>query len=74
MEVVFVPPHTPGAEAGFLAGDIILAVNDIGVEHLNGLTALSDLMRAEAGTEYKFTIIRGGTKKSLKLKLANLFD
>jgi hypothetical protein len=74
MEVIFVPDNSPISEAGFMAGDIVVAINDIGVEHLNGLIALTDLMKAEAGTSYEFTILRNGINLNLKAQLKELYD
>ncbi|MCP4685251.1 MAG: PDZ domain-containing protein [bacterium] len=72
-EVVIVPPGTPGDKAGFRKGDIILAVNDIDIEHIKDLTALSRIRSAEAGTKLKFTILREDREKDLKVKLKNLY-
>lgn len=72
-EVVAVPAKSPGAKAGFREGDIVLAVNGIDVEHLKGLTALSRIRSVEAGTKLKFTILRDGRQKDLKVKLEDLY-
>ena len=71
--VSFVSDKTPASKAGFKEGDIILAVNGIPVELLDGLEALGKLRTAAVGTEYKFKIKRDGSEKELKLKLENLY-
>jgi hypothetical protein len=74
MEVMFVTDNSLVSKAGFKAGDIIVAINDIGVEYLNGLIAMQDLLKAEAGTVYKFAILRNGQNKSIKIELKELFE
>ncbi|MDH4222995.1 MAG: aspartyl protease family protein [candidate division Zixibacteria bacterium] len=73
FEVLFVSEDTPASLAGFKKGDIVLAINDIKVDNLGGLSAIVNLMAAEAGTEYIFTIIRNDQEKNLKLKLKELY-
>ena len=73
IEVSFVPDKTPAHKAGFKEGDIILAVNDIPVELLNGLEAFGKLRSAKPGTEYKIKIKRDGSEKELKIKLEKLY-
>jgi len=65
VEVVFVSPNTPADEAGFKKGDIIKSVNGINVQYFDGVIALRQLMRAEAGTIYEIEILREG-KASVK--------
>ncbi len=73
IEVLFVPEDTPAEKAGFEVGDIVLSINGIGVEHLNGLIALGELNRADEGTTYEYRILRRGKEKKLKLKLKELY-
>ncbi|MCP4151618.1 MAG: PDZ domain-containing protein [bacterium] len=71
MAVSFAAPGTAAAKAGFKTGDILLAVNAIPVENLDGVLALMELFTKEAGTTYKITIQRNNKKKELKLVLKN---
>lgn len=70
--VLFVAPGTPADRAGLREGDVVLAINDIGVEHLGGLFALRELMRADSGTKYEIDVLREGRQKKHKLKLDDL--
>jgi hypothetical protein len=72
-EIIFVADDTPAFKAGFKKGDIITAVNDIGADNLNGLVAMRNLMQADAGTNYKLSILRDGQKKDIRLILAELY-
>ncbi|HVP07764.1 MAG TPA: aspartyl protease family protein [Candidatus Acidoferrum sp.] len=73
MEVLYVSPNTPSAKAGFVKGDIVESINDIPVDQIRGVLAVRELMKADAGTKYKFTILRDGKRQVLNLKLENLF-
>ncbi len=73
IAVLFAAPGTPAERAGLREGDVIAAINGIGVEHLGGLLALRELMRADPGTRYEIGIVREGRHKKLKLKLDDLF-
>ncbi len=70
--VLFVAPGTPADRAGLREGDVVLAINDIGVEHLGGLIALRELMRADPGTRYEIDVVREGRHRTHKLKLGDL--
>jgi len=71
--VINVPDNTPAAKAGFKAGDVLLAINDISFENIKGLQALRDFMQAESGTRYKITVKRDEQKLDLNLELRELF-
>jgi len=73
IEVFYVSPNTPAARAKFEEGDIIKAVNDIPLELMDGVIALRELFKAEAGTEYRLEIRRDGRSRSIKIKLRDLF-
>ncbi len=73
IEVLYVSPGTPADRARFQEGDIIRSVNDVPVELIDGVIALRELLRAEAGTEYRFEVEREGTNRYVKIKLRNLF-
>jgi len=69
FEIYHVADKTPGADAGFEDGDIILAVNGIEVKYLDGLGSVRKLFQAEEGTEYRITFKRGDSIKETNLKL-----
>lgn len=71
-EVLYVAPGTPAEEAGFREGDVAVAINGIGVEHLGGLLAVRDLLREEPGTEYDVAVEREGETRQLRLVLREL--
>jgi len=73
VEVVYVSPGTPAAKAGFESGDLLRSVNDVGVEFLDGVTAVRKMLMGNAGTRYDFVIERAGREKRLRLKLAELY-
>ncbi len=73
VEVMFVSPDTPAEEAGFKEGDTIQSINGIGVGYLDGLIAIRELLREEAGTEYRFGVLRNGEKREIELELQDLF-
>jgi outer membrane lipoprotein-sorting protein len=73
VEIVFVSPNTPASEVGFEKGDIITAVNGIGVQFYGGIIALRELMRGPAGTMYAIEILRSGRILQKRLALRDLF-
>lgn len=74
MYVFFVADDTPAQKAGFMAGDVLVAVNDIDVKNLNGIIAMRALLRQEDETKLTFDILRDGEPKTLKLTLKDLYD
>ncbi len=74
MSVLFVPPGTPAEKAGFVAGDIVTAINDIEVEYLDGPIAVRKLLKKKPGTKLTFNVIRDGQEKTLKMTLRDLYD
>lgn len=72
IEVFYVSPGTPAERARFQEGDILRSINGIPIEHIDGLIALREMLRAEAGTEYRFEVEREGSTRFIKLKLRNL--
>ena len=72
IEVFYVSPRTPAERARFQTGDIVKSVNGIPVEHLSGVIAIRELLKAPAGTEYRFELDRGGQIRHIKLKLRDL--
>jgi len=69
VKVVTPIEGTPAEKAGVLAGDTILAVDDVpvSVENLNDTI---DRMRGKAGTEVKISIARAAQPKPLEFTLA----
>lgn len=66
----------PAQEAGILPGDIIIKVDDAGIEEL-GVSGLSDKIRGEEGTVVKLTVLRDEeeleftiTRKLIEVKVA----
>jgi hypothetical protein len=74
LAVNYIADGTPAADAGFIKGDIILAVNGIKVEYFDGLIAMRKLFREKAGTTYVFTITRQDKIMDLSLTLRDLFQ
>jgi len=74
IAVLLVAPDTPAEKAGFLKDDIIKTVNGIDVALFDGINAVRKLLTTDAGTNYEFGISRAGEGKTLKLKLADLYE
>jgi C-terminal processing protease CtpA/Prc len=66
LEVRRVRPGSPGAEAGILAGDVILAVDGRPVGEIT-LPAVRRLFRKD-GKEYALSILREGAIRKLQLR------
>jgi hypothetical protein len=73
IEVFYVSPRSPADRAGFKEGDIIRSVNRIPADLLDGVIAIRELLKAEAGTEYSFELDREGKTRNVKLKLRDLY-
>ena len=73
IEVTYVSPDTPAEEAGFDKGDIVISLNGIPVEHLDGLIAIREMLKAEPGTRYEFKVDRSDNEKRLTLDLEELY-
>jgi serine protease Do len=65
--VASVTPGSPAAAAGFVAGDIVLAVNGKAVEDQRDLTRR--VASLPAGASAAFTIVRNGGQKTLNAKI-----
>ena len=66
IDIIDVTAGGPAAEAGLLAGDVLVAVDGsstLGME----LNAVSALIRGEEGTQVKLTVLRGGEQKDFTL-------
>jgi len=70
----YIVDDSPAVKAGFKPGDIITVINEIGVERLNGLLAVSDLVKAEPGTRYRFAGLRNGEIIHLPAELKELYE
>ncbi len=68
VNVVNAIEDSPAAQAGVLAGDMIVAVDDVPVDTEN-LNDTIDRMRGESGTEVKITITRDKTVEPLEFVL-----
>jgi outer membrane lipoprotein-sorting protein len=73
IEILFVSPGTPADKAGFEKGDVVKSINGIGMQYLDGLLAIRELLEAAPGTKYRFLVLRGGSEKELDLKLKELY-
>jgi hypothetical protein len=73
IEVVFVAPGTPAADAGFQRGDVIKSINAIETDFLTGLLAFRDLLRKDAGTKYTMAAMRDGEMKKATITLRDLY-
>src|SRR5687767_2850138 len=69
VKVVTPTEGTPAEKAGVLAGDTILAVDDVPV-NVDNLNDTIDRMRGKAGTEVKISIARAEQPKPLEFRLA----
>jgi hypothetical protein len=72
LAVLYVAPATPAEESGFKKGDVIIAINNIGLEYFDGIIAMRSLFREPVGTRYVFTIDRNGKIMDLSLILRDL--
>lgn len=64
IKVVEIFENSPAEKAGLHSGDIIIAVDGKSVEDMDATSAAA-LIRGEAGTEVRLTIIRDGWKTDL---------
>ena len=74
MRVSFVASGTPSATAGFQPEDVILKVNGLDVKTLDGIIAVRELLRADAGTAYDIEIRRGESTQNVRLVLADIYN
>ena len=73
VEVSYVSPDGPADEAGFAKGDLVRSINGVGVDLLDGVIAVRELLKSEPGTRYELVVDRTGESKKLMLTLARLF-
>jgi hypothetical protein len=73
IEVLFVAPGTPAEKTGLHKGDIISAINGIGVDYFENIIAIRELLADPAGTTYRFSILRNGKPMDVNLVLQDLY-
>jgi hypothetical protein len=74
LRVLHVSPATPADSAGFRTDDEILAIDGRAPEEFGGVRGAKELLRAESGTAYVFSVRRDGADLKLELTLRNLFE
>ena len=62
-----VVPDGPAANAGLKAGDVVLAMNNIAIEHVDALGYR--LATQTIGGKVDFTVLSGGTKETIQVTL-----
>jgi S1-C subfamily serine protease len=65
--VMSVEPEGPGARAGLLQGDVLLALDGAPVRHLDDLQSL--LSAERAGKRVPLRIVRGGATTDLAIEI-----
>ncbi len=70
--VTDIEPNSPGEQAGFHAGDVILAINHQLVKNYNAVRAYLENEDLRVGDRLVFTIVRDGKQLNLDLKLAQM--
>jgi S1-C subfamily serine protease len=71
--VSFVAAGTPAQEAGFVAGDVIAAVDGRPATEYGGVLPIRELLRQAPGTRLEFTLLRQGAAVRIELVLRELF-
>jgi S1-C subfamily serine protease len=71
--VMFVAPGTPAEKTGLQKGDVVTAINGIGVDFFENIIAIRELFAEEAGTVYRFSILRDGKPMEIDLTLQDLY-
>lgn len=66
--IAAVPPDSSAAKAGFLAGDLVVAVDGVSVDGLNAEGVRNLITDRAAGLEVSLTVLRGSQRKTLTLK------
>jgi len=72
VEVIFVAPRTPSAQAGFQKGDLIKSIDGMAIGNIGGLSEIRDKFMAAPGTAYRIVVERNGGDQELTLTLADL--
>lgn len=66
-EIIEVMPKSPAEKAGFMVGDIIIAVGDKNVENIFG-DDLTKYIKGKVGTKVKIKVLRGDKEKTLTVE------
>ncbi len=72
IDVWFVSPKTPAAEAGLKEGDRLVTINDIAIEHLGGIESVRNILSGDAGSKLRVAVKRAGKELQLSLVLKEL--
>lgn len=72
VEVVFVAPRTPSAQAGFQKGDLIKSIDGMATGKIGGLSEIRGMFMAAPDTAYRIVVERNGGDRELTLTLADL--
>ena len=67
--IEYVTEGTPGADAGFLAGDVLLDVDGKSPAALGGVPDVRELLRGRPGTTLRLKVRRDGRELTLPLRL-----
>lgn len=73
-EIFLVAENTPAAQAGLVAGDIILGVQDAQGVMPRSVRQLQRLLRAESGTQYILKVLRGNQEIPVTIELDDLHE
>ena len=73
LEVLFVAGKTPASKSGFKPGDVIVSINGVDAEYLDGIVAFNKLLQKKPGTKFSVVVARGGRDVKINLKLEDLY-
>jgi C-terminal processing protease CtpA/Prc len=69
VTVKAVKPGSPAEAAGFQAGDVLVAINDVALKDANKEALLAAKKSLVAGSDGRYTVLRQGAKKTLTAHL-----
>jgi membrane-associated protease RseP (regulator of RpoE activity) len=72
VEIFHIIKGGPAEKAGLKTGDILTHINGIECSYLKEFSSIAKLFKAEAGTEYRLTIVRDKTAEDKKITLKEL--
>ncbi len=72
IDVWYVSPKTPAADAGLKEGDRLLSINDIAIEHLGGIESVRNVLSGDSGSKLTIAVKRAGKELQLNLTLKEL--
>ena len=70
--VADVAKGSPAAKAGLKSGDVVLAVNGYNLANSKQAAMCASSAECKVGNTVSYTVQRGGSKKSIKFKLAEM--